>query len=80
MFNRQKLGLERIMQKTEEKYVLISMHGRAMRSFLCLLCQKPLSEMEKWGHSNVCLYILEFNGSHFDIILSNNTEHLNKFY
>lgn len=79
MFNRQKVGLEHIMQKTDEKCILISMHGRAMRSFLCLLCQRPLSEMEKWEHSNVCLYVLEYNGSHFDIVLSNNTEHLNNF-
>jgi phosphoserine phosphatase len=76
MFERQKLGLEKIMEQTDEKNILICMHGRAMRSFLCLLTNTPLQEMEKWGHSNLCLYVLTFNGAFFDVIEHNQTEHL----
>ncbi len=76
MFERQSKGLEYIMQKTEEKKILICMHGRAIRSFLCLLTNTPLNEMEKWQHSNLCLYELEFNGSYFDLTKENDIEHL----
>ncbi len=76
LFERQKAGLDKIMQKTEEKKILLCMHGRAMRSFLCLLTQTPLKEMEKWQHQNLCLYVLEFRNNKFEIIESNSTKHL----
>jgi broad specificity phosphatase PhoE len=76
MFERQQIGLAKIMEQTDENNILICMHGRAMRSFLCLLTNTPLQEMEQWGHSNLCLYVLEFNGSHFDVIVHNLTDHL----
>jgi probable phosphoglycerate mutase len=76
MFERQKLGLAKIMQNTAEQNILICMHGRAMRSFLCLLTNTPLQDMEKWGHSNLCLYVLKFNGNFFDVIEHNQTAHL----
>ena len=76
MFERQKMGLAKIMAQTEEEKILICMHGRAMRSFLCLLTNTPLQDMEKWGHSNLCLYVLKFNGTCFDVVEHNQTEHL----
>lgn len=76
MFERQKIGLAKIMAQTEEEKILICMHGRAMRSFLCLLTNTPLQDMEKWGHSNLCLYVLKFNGSCFDVVEHNQTAHL----
>jgi len=32
--------------------------------------------MEKWGHSNLCLYVLKFNGNSFDVVEHNQTTHL----
>jgi broad specificity phosphatase PhoE len=76
MFKRQTEGLKKIMAHTEEEQVLICMHGRAIRSFLCLLTGTPLKDMEKWNHHNLCLYELEFNGKHFDITKENDILHL----
>lgn len=80
MFNRQKSGLEHIMSKEEEELILICMHGRALRSFLCLLTNTPLKEMERWHHHNLCLYELAYNGSHFDVIKANDVSHLDELY
>ncbi|HEY1045178.1 MAG TPA: histidine phosphatase family protein [Bacteroidia bacterium] len=78
MYNRQKTGLEHIMSREEEEFVLICMHGRALRSFLCLLTNTPLKDMEQWHHHNLCLYELAYNGSHFDIVKANDVSHLNE--
>ncbi len=77
MFVRQKEALKKIMEAENEKTVLICMHGRAIRSFLCLLLNKPLQNMDGFYHSNFCLYILEHssNGG-FEIKLENSTHHL----
>ena len=76
MFKRQAEGMKKVMQATDEEQIMICMHGRALRSFLCLLTNTPLKEMEKWQHSNLCLYVLEFNGVCFDVVLHNDTRHL----
>ncbi len=76
MFNRQAEGLKKIMTRTDEETILICMHGRAIRSFLCLLTGTPLKDMEKWEHHNLCLYELEFNGRHFDVTKENDICHL----
>lgn len=73
---RQAVGLEKILSRKEEKTILICMHGRAMRSFLCLLTQRPLERMDDFGHSNVCLYILHEHEDGFHVALDNDTEHL----
>jgi probable phosphoglycerate mutase len=73
---RQALGLEKIMAKTEEKQILIAMHGRAMRSFLCLLTSTPLQRMDEFKHNNLCLYKLEYDGALFKIVEHNCTKHL----
>ena len=52
------------------------MHGRAMRSFLCLLTNIPLQQMEQWEHTNLCLYELTYNGSHFEVVRACDTDHL----
>lgn len=75
MFERQSRGLQILMSKAQEEKVLICMHGRAIRSFLCLLTNTPLKDMEQWHHSNLCLYELEFNGIFFDVIKANDISH-----
>ena len=76
MYNRQKIGLERIL-KTNHETILICMHGRAMRSFLCLLTGTELQKMDDFEHNNVCLYLLEEGeNNQFKIKLHNYLDHL----
>ncbi len=78
MFERQSKGLRRILENESEDIILICMHGRAMRSFLCLLTGTELQNMDNFDHANVCLYKLEQkNNQAFEIVLSNYLEHLN---
>lgn len=51
-------AMAHIKSQTAEKCVLICMHGRALRLLLCLLLNKPFSEMENFAHSNTTLYRL----------------------
>ncbi len=73
---RLKEAVEYIKSKTEEKLVLVCMHGRAMRLLLCLLMNKPLSEMADFPHQNTTLYKVELTGDEFIITSLNNTDHL----
>ncbi|MES2616839.1 MAG: histidine phosphatase family protein [Bacteroidota bacterium] len=75
LFERQQVALEEIMQASDE-LILICMHGRAMRSFLCLLTGTPLKEMEQWEHTNLCLYELVYNGQFFEITKNCDVSHL----
>lgn len=76
MYKRQQEGLQKLLAREEEKKVLICMHGRAMRSFLCLLTGTPLTEMDQFKHSNLCLYVLEQNHNAFEIVEHNSIDHL----
>lgn len=82
LFQRQRTGLEKIMSRQDENPILICMHGRAMRSFLCLLTGHPLHLMDDFEHGNVCLYILEKTAeeTHFRILLRNSRIHLHDNY
>ena len=73
---RQKEALEVIRTAKDEKTVLICMHGRAMRLFLCLLTGRPLSEMTEFPHLNTTLYKVELTGDQYVITEFNNTDHL----
>src|SRR5882757_9565496 len=73
---RQQEALKVIMSHPEEKTVLICMHGRAMRLLLCLLTEKPLTEMDTFPHQNLVLYKVIYNGEKFEIVDFNNSEHL----
>jgi len=73
---RLKVGMEKIMDKSQEKTVLICCHGRAIRILLCILLNRPLSEMEQFLHSNLCLYVVEWDGKNWNIILNNDTNHI----
>jgi broad specificity phosphatase PhoE len=73
---RQLEALQIIMGHPEERTVLICMHGRAMRLFLCQLTGKPLTEMEDFPHQNLVLYKVTFDGEKFEIIDFNNSAHL----
>lgn len=73
---RQQPIIEMILSRKNEKNILICMHGRAMRVLLCKLTNQPISKMDTFGHSNLCLYVLKFDGKNFNIENNNNTEHL----
>ncbi|MCG9880923.1 MAG: histidine phosphatase family protein [Bacteroidia bacterium] len=70
------LNFIEFLKRQKETCVLVATHGRAMKSLLCTMLQLPLSEMESFEHSNLCLYVLEFNGNSFELIIRNNTNHL----
>ncbi len=74
---RMRIGIDKIMANTEEKEVLICMHGRSMRILLTILLNYPLHAMDVFEHKNLCLYELEFTGSMFKINRYNQTSHLN---
>lgn len=73
---RQQEALEVIMSHPEEETVLICMHGRAMRLFLCVLLDLPLTQMDKFPHQNLVLYKVEYDGEKFRISDPNNALHL----
>ncbi|OYU97705.1 MAG: histidine phosphatase family protein [Bacteroidetes bacterium B1(2017)] len=64
------------LKSQEDECILIAMHGRAMKSFLCTLLDLPLTEMERFEHTNLCLYILEYDGKSFEVIKHCDTSHL----
>ncbi|WP_295674002.1 histidine phosphatase family protein [uncultured Mucilaginibacter sp.] len=73
---RQQEALKVIMSHPEEETVLICMHGRALRLILCLLTDKPLTEMDSFPHQNLVLYKVTFDGVKYEIVDFNNAEHL----
>jgi probable phosphoglycerate mutase len=73
---RQLEALKVIMSHPEEETVLICMHGRALRLLLCILTNKPLTEMESFPHQNLVLYKVVYDGSKYEIVDFNNAEHL----
>lgn len=73
---RQLTVLEKLIEDNQDKNILICMHGRALRLFLCLLTDRPLSEMDTFPHSNTTLYKIGYDGAKFHMVDFNNTEHL----
>ena len=75
---RQRLAIDQILSHPDEDTILVVMHGRAMRILLCWLTNQPLSAMDKFEHSNVCLYKLQYDyeSGEFVVEQANNTAHL----
>ncbi len=65
------------LESSKAQKILIATHGRFLRSFLCTLTGKPLSDMEIFPHVNLCLYKLKqaANGT-WEIELNCATQHL----
>jgi len=68
--------IELIKSRADEKRILVCMHGRAMRLLLCMLLDKPFSEMGDFPHQNTTLYRMNYTEGHFSVIDFNNTDHL----
>lgn len=62
--------------RPDEKLVLVCMHGRALRLLLCLISNKPMSDMYDFPHQNTGLYKVSLSGKTFTITETNNTDHL----
>ena len=73
---RQKIALDRILQNTNDKLILVCMHGRALKSFMCLLLNKSISSMEEFPHTNLGLYQLEYLDGVFSLVKRNDASHL----
>jgi len=73
---RQRPALAHIMNRPEEKTILICMHGRAIRILLCQLMKKSLKDMDSFEHQNLCLYLINHHGSEFVIEKHNDVAHL----
>lgn len=75
---RQSKALEIMLKNKDEDLILVVMHGRAMRILLTHLTKQPLSTVDTFEHSNVCLYKLVYNYKTTDVELLaiNDTSHL----
>jgi len=79
--HRQMQVIEQILSRKEEELILVTMHGRAMRILLSRLLDFPLRDMDRFEHSNTCLYILEYDyhRQQFEVKLSNDTSHIREY-
>jgi broad specificity phosphatase PhoE len=73
---RMKPAMDHIMRQQHESTILICMHGRAIRILLTYLLNYPLSSMDMFNHTNLCLYVLNFTGSIFNVERYNDSGHL----
>lgn len=69
-------ALDVIMSRTDEKRVLVCMHGRALLIFLCVLSRMPVSSMKEFAHHNTGLYKVKFEDGAFRILSTNDVTHL----
>lgn len=75
---RQKKAIDHIISQENDSKILVCMHGRAMRILLCLLTNKPLSEMDDFPHMNTALYIVSYDNGTFTIEDHYNINHLSE--
>lgn len=73
---KQKPILDLILSRKEEDPILICMHGRAIRILLSTLIHGDLTQMDNFKHENLGLYLLEYNGKDFNVLKSNDRNHL----
>ena len=72
------MALNYIMNKPEEKTILLSIHGRALRILLTWLLNYDLKDMESlFVHQNLSVYQLTHTGTMFTVDVYNSLEHIN---
>lgn len=76
VYERQKEAKEMLKNEPDGSHVLVCMHGRAMRIFLCLLLEEPLLKMDEFLHDNLCLYVLERTEEKYKLLVRNDLSHL----
>ncbi len=78
VMERQKVALNYIMSKPEERTILLSIHGRALRILLTWLLNYDLKDMESlFVHQNLSVYQLTHTGTMFTVDVYNSLEHIN---
>lgn len=77
VMQRQRDSLGHIMSQHQEKTILICIHGRALRIFMCLLLKYPLKYMNIFPHHNTGLYRITYTGNHYRVDAANSLYHLN---
>ncbi len=70
--------IQKMLSKNKEKTILICMHGRAIRIFLCQLLNYPLYSMDLFEHRNLGLYLLTYTGSMIKVEGFNEDSHLHQ--
>lgn len=75
---RQKPVIDTILSRPEERTILIAMHGRAIRILLTMLLDEPLTSMDRYEHSNLCLYRIDYSyaDQSFTLKTANDITHL----
>ena len=77
VYQRQKPVAEKLLNFDNHQTILVCMHGRAMRVFLCLLLGKCLTEMDEFKHANLGLYKIGVKPDNEITLLKRNcTDHL----
>lgn len=59
-----------------EQHILVCSHGRAMCGLVCVLSGLPLSEMNRYQHSNTGVWRAQLNNGVIRFDLENDTRHL----
>ena len=78
VMERQKKAIAHVLSKSDERTVLLSIHGRALRILLTWLLNYDLKDMEKlFIHRNLSVYQLSYTGTMFVVDDYNNLSHLN---
>lgn len=75
---RQRSFIKLLESRSEDKTILVCMHGRAMRILLCQLLNYPLRSMDMFEHKNLGLYVLNRTEKQYSVALYNNTDHLSR--
>jgi probable phosphoglycerate mutase len=76
VLKRQQRFLDKILNRPENN-ILICMHGRAIRIFICLLLNQTLSKMDDYKHDNLGLYHIFYNSqSKPEMLKNNDVQHL----
>ncbi|WON92851.1 MULTISPECIES: histidine phosphatase family protein [unclassified Sphingobacterium] len=73
---RQQVALDHMLAQTDEKNILVCMHGRALRIMLCLMTGVDARYMDDFPHTNTALYKLLYDNGQFEIVDHYNTAHL----
>lgn len=75
LHERQRAALNHMLSGPE-KNILICMHGRALKAFICLMLNIPLNHMDDYEHRNLGLYIFEEQNGGFVMTGKNLADHL----
>ncbi|BDC99376.1 histidine phosphatase family protein [Persicobacter psychrovividus] len=75
--DRQQEAMKKILSEADTKEVLIAMHGRAIRILLGWFVNDSLTNMDKFTHSNLTLYVVDWEeGSGAKIQVFDDRSHL----